>query len=82
MSALVYYLYNQIPGVWQKWTLAVLAVSQADADNYVELNHKGGKRAGKVDRPGMKVTADCGAVTERAGLVLKGQVEDAVYALV
>jgi len=75
MSDLVYYLYNRIPGVWPKWTLAVLATSQADADNYVKLQHKGGKRAGKIDRPGLKVTADCGAVTENAGLVLKGQLE-------
>lgn len=71
MTKLVYYLYNQLPGVWPKWTLAVLANSQADADNYIKLFHKGGKRAGKVDRPGMKVHADCGAVTEQAGEILK-----------
>lgn len=67
--AMQYYLYNQIPGVWPKWTLAVLATNQADAGKYIKINHPGAKRAGVVTSG--KVTADCGAVTDAAGEILK-----------
>ncbi len=71
MTSLIYYLYDHIPGVWPKWTLAVLAISQVDADKYIKINHPGGKRAGSVTSG--KVTANCGAVTDAAGEVLKEQ---------
>jgi hypothetical protein len=72
-----YYLYNKIPGAWAKWTLAVLAVSQADADNYVRAHNRGGKRVGTIN--GLYVSwsthvkADCGAVTPLAEKVLQGK---------
>jgi hypothetical protein len=68
MTALTYFLYNNIPGCWHGWTLAVLATGQADADLYVKNYNRGGKRAGKVTSG--TVNADCGAVTEAAQAVL------------
>jgi hypothetical protein len=68
MTALTYFLYNNIPGCWHGWTLAVLATGQADADAYCKAWHHGGKRAGKVTSG--TVNADCGGVTEAAQAVL------------
>ena len=68
---LTYYLYDHIPGAWVKWTLAVLATSQVDADKYVKLHNGGGKRAGKVTQG--KVKADCGAITTEAHRFLQGE---------
>lgn len=59
-----YFLYNKIPGVWEGWTLAVLATSQYDADGYMKNHHHGGKRCGVVASGPVK--ADCGAVTPAA----------------
>jgi len=59
------YLYSDIPGAGKGWTLAVLAVSQPDADRYVKNYNGGGRRAGVVERGGT-VNASCGAVTARA----------------
>ena len=46
MSQLTYFLYNNIPGCWKGWTLAVLATGQADADAYVKAYNGGGKGTG------------------------------------
>ncbi len=74
MPKLTYYLYNHIPGTHPSWTLAVMAVSQADADEHVKRYNGGGKRAGEVAQ-GRTVKADCGDVTSRASalLVLEAQ---------
>lgn len=69
MSILTYYLYTNIPGAWHGWTLAVLAVNQADADRYIKIHNGGGKRAGMVSQG--KVKADCGAVTSQAEEILR-----------
>jgi hypothetical protein len=69
--SLTYFLYDRLPGVWPKWTLAVLATGQVDADKYIKLNHPGAKRCGSVTAG--EVNADCGAVTEAAGEILKEQ---------
>ena len=69
MSALTYFLYNNIPGSWHGWTLAVLATGQADADAYVKAYNGGGKRAGKITSGTVK--ADCGAITSSAQDILK-----------
>jgi hypothetical protein len=61
MTALTYFLYNNILGCWHGWTLAVLATGQADADAYVKAYNGGGKRAGKVTSGTVK--ADCGAIS-------------------
>jgi hypothetical protein len=68
---LTYFLFNQIPGCWKGWTLAVLAVGQKDADQYVRNYNGGGKRAGIV-RSG-SVEAHCGAVTVAAQKILAGK---------
>lgn len=73
MTALTYFLYNNIPGCWHGWTLAVLATGQADADAYVKAYNGGGKRAGKVTSGTVK--ADCGAVTTDAQAELARQNE-------
>ncbi len=70
MPKLAYYLYNHIPGTHPTWTLAVLAVSQSDADKYVKACNGGGKRVGEPIRAGA-VKADCGAVTSAAEEKLK-----------
>ncbi len=74
MADLKYYLYNNIPGAWTGWTLAVLAVSQVDADRYVKSYNGGGKRVGIVDQPGAEVKADCGAITSAAEAIVKAGV--------
>ena len=73
MTTLTYFLYNNIPGCWHGWTLAVLATGQADADTYMRLVNHGGKRAGKVTSGVVK--ADCGAVTSEAQAELARQNE-------
>lgn len=71
MSDLAYFIYDQIPGAWPKWTVAVLAINQRDADEHVKIHWHGGHRIGKFNTPGGKVQADCGDVTTAAGEVLK-----------
>jgi hypothetical protein len=68
-----YYLFNQFPGLWPKWTLAVLAVGLGDARTYVKATHRGGKFCGEVNSGDVK--ADCGAVTEAAQAVLHEKME-------
>jgi hypothetical protein len=65
---LIYFLYSRFPGLWHKWTLAVLATGRRDADHYIKAVYRGGTYAGKVE--GGTVNADCGAVTEAAQAVL------------
>lgn len=68
---MTYFLYNHIPGTHHTWTLAVLATSQHDADEYMRRYNKGGKRAGEV-KSGV-VKADCGAVTSAAQSILSNK---------
>lgn len=75
MIKLTYYLYNEIPGAHPTWTLAVLAVNQADADKYIRAVNHGGKRAGIVTEG--KVNASCGAVTEAATQILRAKNREA-----
>lgn len=58
------FLYSGLAGLWPKWTLAVYAVSQADADQRVRNHWGGGRRVGEI-RLG-KVHADCGTITDAA----------------
>jgi len=58
------YLYNNIPGVWDGWTLAVYAASRQDAAEYMCSVHHGGKFVHEIT--GGDVHADCGACTEKA----------------
>lgn len=62
------YLYNTLADAHPTWTLAVFAVSQADADAYVRTHHGSGKRAGQKGQG--PVNADCGATTTAAGELL------------
>ena len=75
MSDLTYFLYANIPGCWEKWTLAVLAVGRKDADQYMRNVNHGGKFVAKIE--GGTVKADCGAITEAAQRVLSGKNADA-----
>ena len=63
-----YYLFNEIPGTHKSWTLAVLAVSEHDAREYIKINHPGSKLSAVCESG--KVEASCGAITERARLLL------------
>lgn len=66
---LVYFLYDRFPGRWPAWTLAVLATSRRDADQYVKAWHHGGTFVSKVQSGDVK--ADCGGVTETAQAILR-----------
>lgn len=67
--AMKYYVYKDVPGAGKGWTLAVLAVNQHDADEYIKSQHKGAKRSHVCDSG--SVRADCGAVTSAAGEEIK-----------
>lgn len=75
MSATSCYLFNRIPGVWSKWTLAVFAVSLKDAREYIRLHHRGGVFVGEVKFG--NVQADCGATTAlaEAAIIAKNRQE-------
>jgi len=66
-----YYLYNRRPNTHPSWTLAVLAINQADADNYIRAYNPGMKRCGMVIHG--KVEASCGAITEAATETLRNK---------
>jgi len=61
-----YYLFNEIPGTHKSWILAVLAVSETDARQYIKIYHPGAKLSSICE--GGKVNASCGAITEKARL--------------
>lgn len=71
------YLYNNFPGVWPAWTVAVQAVSQKDADNYVRAWYgalafeRGTKRAGV--QSGGEVRADCGGTSAKAQEIISAE---------
>jgi hypothetical protein len=73
MATTTYYLFDRFPGLWPRWTLAVLAVNRADAHAYVKATHRGGTFCGKVTSGTVK--ADCGAVTPAAQEVLHEKLE-------
>jgi hypothetical protein len=75
-NSLTYYLFDHLPGSWPGWTLAVLAVSERDARNYVKAWHKGGTLAGTATSGTVK--AHCGAVTEDAQKKLAIQKQSSV----
>lgn len=58
------YLFDRVPGAHHSWTLAVFAVDEKDAKNYIKRNHPGAHCCGPFY--GQKVNADCGATTEKA----------------
>lgn len=62
------FLFSEIPGTWRKWILAVFATSLQDARKYMRIQHGGGKYIGEVSSG--KVRADCGALTEKAQIVI------------
>lgn len=63
------YIYNELAGAHPTWTLAVHAVNMVDARDYVKAVHRGGKYVTGYPE-GTPHTANCGATTERARLVL------------
>ena len=70
-----YYLYTEIPGSGKGWTLAVLAITRQDADEYIKCRYQGykGKYLGKTTSG--QVNAHCGAITEKAHDKLFGGIE-------
>lgn len=61
---MTYFLFNRLPGMPPKWTMAVLAVSQKDARQHIRATWKGGTLCCTVTSG--EVKADCGAVTDKA----------------
>jgi len=72
-TQLTYYLYNNIPGAWTGWTLAVLATGRKEANEYLRNVHRGGKFLMKIESGTVK--ADCGAVTPAAQEILRAKNE-------
>jgi hypothetical protein len=65
MEVVSYFLYTDIPHAGKGWTLAVLAISRRDADNYMRALHHGGRHVSTVKKGG-SVNANCGAITAAA----------------
>lgn len=59
-----YYLFARLPHMPPTWTLAVLAVSAADARRHVRATWRGGSLVATVASG--KIAADCGAITDAA----------------
>jgi len=57
------YLFDRIPGVWPKWTIAVWSTGLGDARQYVKAIYHGGHLVGKAE-PGIEIKADCGTTTD------------------
>lgn len=69
-----YYVFDHVAGCHPKSTVAVLAVSRADADKRINgPMWRGGKFQREIDYG--KVDADYGDVTDAAGLILHDQLE-------
>ncbi len=66
---MTYLLFSNIPGQHPNYTVAVLAVGQKDAREYMRTSWGGGKLAGQVASG--QVKADCGAVTGAAEAVIR-----------
>jgi hypothetical protein len=69
------WIFGNLPGVKESWTLAVEAVSERDARQWVRAVYKGGKMLQHVPPDGRKVTASCGAMTDAAQAFLHEKVE-------
>jgi hypothetical protein len=69
------WIFGNFPGVHKSWTLAVEAISERDARQWVRAVYKGGKMIQHVPPDGRKVTADCGAMTDAARAELHEKVE-------
>jgi len=70
MTATRCFIFSELRGAHPSWSLAVMAVSEKDARQYVRAAHGSGKLAQKP-QPGATVTASCGATTEAAQAVLR-----------
>ena len=74
MSDIAVWCFNEIPGVWPGWTLAIFAVSERDARKALQASYRGGKLVAKYQsRNGeqVKIMADCGLTTEAASAVIR-----------
>ena len=61
------WIYDKIPGTHPKWTVAMYAINQADADYAIKTHWGGGHRIG-YHAPG-KIKSDCGDVSDEAAKV-------------
>ena len=59
-----YFVFNNVPGAHPSWSIAVLAISLADAQGYMKIYNGGGKLRNVVKSGSVK--ADCGAITTLA----------------
>lgn len=58
------YIFDHIPATHPSWMLAVFAINEKDAREYIKRYHVTGKLLRSIDSGHVK--ADCGAVTEKA----------------
>lgn len=70
--------FNQIPGAWDKWTLAVFAVSEKDARAALKAHYHGGKLVSKHLHGGT-IKADCGLTTEAASEEIRRKNEQETF---
>ena len=70
MSEIRCYIFAELRGAHPSWSLAVMAVGERDAREYVRIAHGGGRLVQKP-QPGASVKASCGATTEAAQSVLR-----------
>lgn len=68
---LSYYIYDRIPGQHAGYSVAVLAISRANAKQYMRACWNGGTFVCRIDAG--EVRADCGAITEAASAVLRSR---------
>jgi len=74
MNTIRCFIFNELQGAHPSWSLAVMAVNERDARDYIRAAHGSGKLIQKP-QPGANVTASCGATTEAAQAVLREQNE-------
>lgn len=68
--------FNQIPGVWKGWTLAIFAVSEKDARAALLASHRGGKLVAKYQSQNgerVNIKADCGLTTVAASAIIRAK---------
>jgi DNA-binding IclR family transcriptional regulator len=70
MTTIRCFIFNELRGAHPSWSLAVMAVSEKDARQYVRAVHGSGKLTQRP-QPGATVTASCGATTEAAQAFLR-----------
>lgn len=71
---MTYYLYHRIPGYHSGYTVAILATSRHDADQWRKLRWRGAHYM--MERNEGEIKADIGDITDNAQSILHQRLED------